>query len=463
MRRSLRTQISLTIIVIVLFTVAIVSFFSNKLIQRKFEYYIMEQRSIKVDDIVAMLENRYDRMTQKWDIDFIHGVGMYALSDGYIVKIYDNSNGVVWDAENHNMKLCTQIMGEIADRMERNYPGISGSFISEEFKIDQNGHPTGTISISYYSPYFLDERDFQFLDSLNLVLISIGALSLVLSVLAGTVLARWIAQPIMKTAYISKQISNGDYGIRFEGKTRTKELDELVTAVNHLADALDYQEKLRKDLTADVAHELRTPLTTVASHLEAMIENVWKPTPERLQSCYEEIERLSSLVADLEHLAKVEGDNLNLNKTEFDLLDLVGSVVDNFEVEWNKKKISIKIEGRETMVLADRWRISQVITNLLSNAIKYTCEGGFIQISVEEEGGYGILIVEDSGIGIPEEKLPFIFERFYRTDESRNRKTGGAGIGLAIVKSILNAHGGTVTAKSALGKGSSFFVKLPKC
>lgn len=462
MGRSLRTQISLTIILIVLFTVAIVSFSSNKLIQKKFEDYIMEQRSIKVLDIVAILENRYDRMTQKWDTDFIHGVGMYALSDGYIVKLYDNNNTVVWDAENHDMILCGQIMEEIAVRMERNCPRIRGSFISKDYEINQNGHRVGTLSISYYSPYFLNESDFQFLDSLNLVLISIGVLSLVLSIAAGTVLARWITQPIRKTAYISKQISDGNYSIRFEGKTKTKELDELVMAVNHLADALDSQENLRKHLTEDVAHELRTPLTTVASHLEAMIEKVWEPTPERLQSCYEEIGRLSGLVADLEHLAKVEGDNLNLSKGPIDLLDISGSVVDNFEAELNKKNISIMIEGESSVVFADKDRISQVITNLLSNAIKYTYKGGRIHVSVENEGNYGILIVKDSGMGIPEEKLPLIFERFYRTDESRNRKTGGAGIGLAIVKSIVSAHDGIVSAESEPGKGSRFIIKLPK-
>lgn len=462
MRYSLRTQISLTIIVIVLFTVAILSFFSNQFIRQKFEDYIVERQSIKASDIVAILENRYDETTERWDIDFIHGVGMYALSDGYIVKLYDNKDMIVWDAENHDMSLCSQIMAEITIRMETNRPGMGGSFVSDEYGLSQQGRRIGTVSISYYSPYFLSENDFRFLDDLNLVLFSIGVLSLLLSFAAGTVLARWIARPIAKTAYISKQISDGNYAIRFEGKTKTKELDELVLAVNHLADALDIQETLRRRLTEDVAHELRTPLTTVASHLEAMSEGVWEPSAERLQSCYEEIGRLSGLVADLEHLAKVEGDNLNLRKCAVDLFDLGRSVADHFQAELEKKNISFSIAGEPTIVSADRDRISQVITNLLSNAIKYTQDHGTISMMVKNEEGQGVLIVEDNGLGIATEKLPFIFERFYRTDESRNRKTGGAGIGLAIVKSIINAHHGEVKVKSQMDKGSQFLIRLPK-
>lgn len=462
MRYSLRTQISLTIIAIVLFTVAIVSFFSNQFIRQKFEDYIVEQQRMRTLDIVALLENRYDETTEKWDTDFIHGVGMYALSEGYIIKLNDRNNVTIWDAENHDMSLCSQVMNEISARMEKKRPDFGGSFISEVYELDQKGQQVGMVSIGYYSPYFLTEHDFQFLDDLNLVLFSIGVLSLLLSFAAGTVLARWIARPIAKTAYISKQISDGNYAIRFEGKIKTKELDELVSAVNHLADALDVQEALRKRLTEDVAHELRTPLTTVASHLEAIIEGVWEPTPERLQGCYEEIGRLSGLVADLEHLARVEGDNLNLIKCPVDLMDIAHWAVEHFHAELKKKGIAIVIKGQSAIVLADRNRISQVMTNLLSNAIKYTHNQGMIHIVVKNEDDHGLLIVEDNGIGMAEEKLPLIFERFYRTDESRNRRTGGAGIGLAIVKSIVTAHDGEITAESQLGRGSRFFVKIPK-
>jgi len=462
MGRSLRIQISLTIVIIVLLTVSVISYFSNRIIQQNFEKYIMGQQITKVDDLVTLIESRYDFGERTWDAQFIHGVGMYALSDGYILKVYDDDNGVIWDAENHDTTLCSQIMTEVTERMKESRPDVEGSFTASEYALNQNGQQIGRLSVSCYSPYFFSDNDYRFLDALNLTLITIGILSLILSLAAGTVLARWIARPIAKTAYISKQISAGNYSIRFEGKTRIKELDELAQVINQLADDLDAQENLRKHITEDVGHELRTPLTTIASHLEAMIEGIWEPTPERLQSCYEEIERLTGLAADLERLARVESENISLNKEYIDLYDIAYSVTANFASEMSKKNLSPKIEGGTVFVLADRDRISQVVTNLITNAVKFSHEGGDIKVVLSSENNYGILTVEDQGVGIPEENQPYIFERFYRADQSRSRQTGGAGIGLAIVKSIVDAHKGEIKVVSEIGKGSSFTIKLPQ-
>ena len=193
-----------------------------------------------------------------------------------------------------------------------------------------------------------------------------------------------------------------------------------------------------------------------------MIEGVWEPSVERLQSCYEEISRLTGLVSDLERLAKTEGDNLVLNKSYVDLMDIAHSCYDRYEIEAKKKNISLVIAGRSAIAHVDKDRMSQVMANLLTNAIKYTPENGHIRIEVEESENSSIFAIEDDGIGIPEHELSLVFERFYRTDKSRNRKTGGAGIGLAIVKSIVMAHGGTVQANSNKEHGSRFTVTLPK-
>jgi signal transduction histidine kinase len=227
-------------------------------------------------------------------------------------------------------------------------------------------------------------------------------------------------------------------------------------------EALDSQEALRKRLTNDVAHELRTPLTAISSYLEMMIEGIWKPTPERLRSCYEEIERITGLVSDLERLAKVENENLRLEKADMDLLALAQTVAGNFESESVKKKLSLIVSGEEPHVNADKNRLAQVITNLLSNAIKYTPEGGSVRITVKDTPKNGVIIVKDTGIGIPKDELPLIFERFYRTDKSRSRRTGGAGIGLTIAKSVVEAHGGSVTVESGTEQGSEFTVEIPK-
>lgn len=460
--RRLRSQLSMTIMMTVLFTIAVISLLSNIIINREFELYKAEQQKKKADNIVANFTNQYNSMKQEWNIEFIHGMGMYALYDGYIIKVYDQSGEVVWDAQNHDMEVCTQIMHEITKRMEAKRPNISGAFVSHEYDLTKNGQKVGSMDISYYGPFFFSESDFHFLDTLNVVLMVIGIVSLFLSLIIGSLLAARITRPIKKTVYIAKRISEGNYSIRFEGKTKLKELDELAAAINCLTEGLAEQESLRKRLTVDIAHELRTPLTTLASHLEAMIEGVWEPSVERLQSCYEEISRLTGLVSDLERLAKTEGDNLVLNKSYVDLMDIAHSCYDRYEIEAKKKNISLVIAGRSAIAHVDKDRMSQVMANLLTNAIKYTPENGHIRIEVEESENSSIFAIEDDGIGIPEHELSLVFERFYRTDKSRNRKTGGAGIGLAIVKSIVMAHGGTVQANSNKEQGSRFTVTLPK-
>lgn len=458
--KSLRKQLSLSILLTLLITIGLIGLLSNWFINREFEKYITELGRERRENIVDDLGRQFDGFKRNWKLDYVHAIGMNALYDGYILKLYDAGGNMVWDAENHDMSLCGQIMNEISARMEER--GAEGGFVDNTYEIDQNGKKVGAVSIKYYGPFFMNEADFNFINVMNTVLLVIGILSSACSVVVGCLLARRISRPVTKTAYIAKQISKGNYDIRFEPGTRIRELDDLADAINHLSDALKSQEKLRKQMTADVAHELRTPLTALSSHLEAMIEGLWDATPERLISCHEEVKRLGTLVEDLGQLAKIEGENLVLNKSRMDLFEIVHTVSDTMKGEISKKSLTFSIEGSPVFAEADKNRFSQVVANLLSNAVKYTPEGGAIGIEVYETDRLGIVKVTDTGIGIPETGLPLIFERFYRTDKSRNRKSGGAGIGLAIVKSIVNAHGGTVTVESIKEQGSCFTVSIPK-
>lgn len=458
--RKLRTQLSLAFVLIVLITVSIISFLSNVLIGRQFEAYILAGQEAKIQSIVDNLGIQYNSVTNKWNIDSIHTLGMYSLYDGYIIKVSDINGASVWDAENHDMATCQNVMKEITNRMKEH--GATGDFVSHKFTITQNSKDVGSVYIEYFGPYFLSEGDFMFLDSLNLMLMVVGVFSLFISFIMAFLLAKRISHPIAKTSEIAKQIASGNYDIQFEEQTKTQELDNLVTSINFLANALSKQEKLRKQLTADVAHELRTPLTTLGSHLEAMIEKVWEPTTQRLKSCHEEILRLGKIVMDLESLERFESSNLKLNKTPIDLLELARSLCVTFDGELSNKNLKLEIDGTASIVSIDKDRISGVISNLLSNAVKYTPDGGQIRVLVKDSPEESMFVIEDNGIGIPENELPFIFERFYRADKSRNRKTGGAGIGLAIVKSVVTAHGGSITAKNCTQGGCAIEIRLPK-
>jgi len=458
--KSLRSQLSVSILALLLVMIVLMSVFANWFINREFEYYVQRQEEARSEAIISDLTTQYNGMTRSWDADFLHTIGMYSLYGGYILKVY-NADGIIqWDAENHDMTLCGKIMDEITYRMEK--AKKSGSFQSHTYDITQGQTKVGSVAISYYAPFFFSENDHQFIDALNTVFIVIGIVAGILAVVLGGLLAKRIARPVTETAEAAKQVARGDYDIRVSAESHSQELSDLVASINHLAGALGEQEILRKRLTTDVAHELRTPLTAVTLYLEAMIEGLWEVTPERLKGCHEELIRMSSLVADIQQLATVEGDNLQLHKTKIDLLEIVKAVGGNLSAQAQAKGQTLAISGEETMVEADRERIQQVLVNLVSNAMKYTPQNGHIRIETEDNVGYGIVRVKDDGVGIAEEDLPLIFERFYRTDQSRDRRTGGTGIGLTIAKSIVIAHGGTISVESKLGEGSCFTISIPK-
>lgn len=462
MKQKISTQLAAGFALIVLITVAVISIAANNLISRQFEQYVARQRKAASEQLADSLSFQYHAEDGTWNVDYIHGLGMYALKDGYLVRLTDADGQVVWDAENHDMTLCHQIMQDIRTQMAEKRPGMDGKFETYRYEVKQNDAVIGYLDVSYYSPYYLNESDFRFLDSLNRILLAVGTCAVLAAAAAGVVLAKSLSVPLLKVTDVTRKISDGDYGARLEnGNRQTRELAELSGAVNHMAESLERQELLRRRLTSDVAHELRTPVANVSLNLEMMLEGVWEPETERLQNCYEELGRISDIISDLEKLRQIEAEQMELEMEPVDLLELSQAVVTVFEPDFKKKELTCMVIGETTIVLGDRKRLHQVIFNLVSNAVKYSTEGGDIQIRVKCEKNKAVLIVEDQGIGIAEADLPQIFERFYRTDLSRSRKTGGAGIGLAIVKAIVQAHHGMVTVTSKVGCGSRFTVMLP--
>jgi signal transduction histidine kinase len=462
MKHRLKTKLSLSIALVVLLTVILISYFSNLLMNKRFTDYKLAQLENSTQQIAGSLALQYDQTAQTWNADFVHSIGMLALSDGFLITVRDVSGNIVWDAETCDRAYCHQLMADMTEQMEARSPGLEGGFVPRTMDINIGTKPVGTLTIVYYSPYFLSENDSSFLNSFNTILVVIGFASLLVSVLVGFFLARRLGDPLLKTVEITRKIATGNFNVRIHEKTSTKEVLELMDQVNLLAESLEKQENLRKQLTADVAHELRTPLTTLQTHIEAMIEGVWEPTSERLKSCQDEIVRINRMVVDLENLSKIEKGNLDLQMTAVRLKESVQKAVSGYQTVLEKKNLRVSIEGDCAEIMADTGRIDQVVANLLSNAVKYTPDGGAVTVFLSDTDHAVRLCIRDTGIGISENDLPFVFERFYRADKSRCKMTGGSGIGLAIVKSIVLAHGGTVSVLSKLGEGSEFVVEFPK-
>jgi signal transduction histidine kinase len=285
--------------------------------------------------------------------------------------------------------------------------------------------------------------------------------SIILAIIVSLYITKRITAPLIEMRKVAEQMTQGNLQSRVAIRGKD-ELAELGQALNHLTEELEKQEALRKNLTSDIAHELRTPLATLKSHMEAFKDGIWKPTPDRIDSCYEEIERLIHLVSDLEQLTRLESPGFTLEQSEEDLADIARQGVRSMQAAFVQKGVDLQVHANDGVrVRVDRKRVIQILVNLLSNALKFTDSGGKVMVRVKEETNGGMLIVSDNGAGIPSSEIPKVFERFYRVDKSRNRKLGGSGIGLTIVKKLVEAHEGKIWIESEEGKGTTVSILFP--
>lgn len=317
---------------------------------------------------------------------------------------------------------------------------------------------THYMKVNFANNSFSSESHLAFLNLVAEIVFMIGIILFVSYIVIGILLSKAISKPLKYIENKAQDIINGNLNQDIEIDTNIEELRNLTDTINTLSADLREQEKVRKQLTSDIAHELRTPITNVKSHLEAIIDGVWEPTPERLESVKDEVERLSQIVLDFRQLCSYDDNRIILNKTNINLKKLIERNVESFSGQLLEKNIKVSIKGREVFANVDRNKMSQVFVNLISNAIRYSNVGGKIDINVEEIDGKGQVSIKDEGIGIGKQHIPYIFERLYRTDESRARATGGSGIGLTITKSIVDAHGGKISVESEEGVGSTFTI-----
>ncbi len=286
--------------------------------------------------------------------------------------------------------------------------------------------------------------------------------ALILTFLFSLWFAGRISKPLKLLTVKTQDIANGHYEEKITTKTGTAELDSLIGSVNHLSTALDSQQRLKKQMARDYAHEFRTPLAALQSNLEGIIDGVFEPSNQRIESMRQEILRLSRMVSEIDKIVELENKSETLDKTQFDLCEVVKQGITTFGAELKEKNITVTVDTEPCMIYADRDKLSSVAVNLISNAVKYTDKNGRINIGVKSSTDTVTFSVLDNGIGISEGDISNIFEHLYRADTSRARDTGGCGIGLSVVKAIVTAHGGQILVNSEIGKGSEFIVTLPK-
>ena len=293
------------------------------------------------------------------------------------------------------------------------------------------------------------------------VLLAVG-----LAVGTGTLLMRRIAYPLEGFVLAAQSVSRGDLGMRVPTGSGISELDRLGEAFNTMTDSLQHSDQARNAFLADVTHELRTPLTVIKGTAETLEDGAIDDPEGRvslLASMQRETDRLIRIVNDLLVLTRADAGALHLDLRPLDLAELARSRCDQLTPLAARRRVNLQVAAEEEWicVLGDSDRLAQVFDNLLDNAIRHTRDDTAVTVTVRREGEEVLCAVEDQGSGIPADHLPFIFERFYRVDSARNRNNGGAGLGLAIVRALVQAQGGHINAQSEEGEGTTITFHLP--
>jgi two-component system sensor histidine kinase BaeS len=408
------------------------------------------RRADTADDVAAALAEAY-RAGGSWAGADLHAARMLAASSGATLVVRDDAGAAVRGGGGFGMGMGSGMMG-------------MGAAVDEplgepqEIPVVAGGRRVGTAELRF--PLSTPPAEQEVRSALGRTVLWGGLLAVTLAAAVGLLVARRIVRPLRGLTTAARSLAEGDRSARAGGGTEPAELGELGRAFDRMAETIEHEDALRRAFAADVAHELRTPLTIAQGELEALVDGVAEPTPERLRSLHEETLRLARIVEDVETLAAAEGARLRLERRRIDLADVARDAVSHMHTQADASGLRLTTQLEPVAVEADPARLEQIARNLLGNALKFTPSGGSVTVSVAAANSAARLVVEDSGPGIPEDELPHVFERFWRGRSGR--ASTGSGIGLAVVAELTRAHGGRIEAASRPGGGARFTVTLPR-
>lgn len=331
------------------------------------------------------------------------------------------------------------------------------------FGIQIGGVYVGELMVSNVERRF-GRTEQLFLEQQRRSALLIMLLSAVMALLAALLLARRFVAPIHQLADATHRLGAGQYSVKI-ADSRQDEFGQLARDFNALASILAQNEKMRRDFVADISHELRTPLAILTGEIEAIQDGIRAATPEALNSLQHEIQSLTRLVDDLYQLALSDVGGLRYNMQHIDLVKLVKQAAQPFfeRMAEHELELSLLLPDQPIWVEADTARLNQLITNLLENSVRYTDAGGTVQLSLTQTETSALLDCQDSAPSVSAQELPRLFERLYRVEGSRNRATGGAGLGLPLCQSIVEAHYGKISAQPSPQGGLWLQISLPLC
>ncbi len=441
MWNSLRVRLLLSTILVVVIAVGVIALVAAQRTAGEFRRYV-ERRPPIDDRRLGYVLARFYEQNHGWAgvAGEVERLGQFA---GQQVVLTDVTGAVIADSR-----------GSLMGRRAEERWGQPRAVIQED------GAVLGAVYIDPLKRSF--DPAAAFIQAVNRSLLFGALVAGLTAVISTLILSGRILRPAENLTAAAERMAHGDLNVRVPVESQD-ELGQLAEAFNTMASSLAQQEELRRAMVSDVAHELRTPLTNLRGYLEATRDGLVNADYALIDNLYEETMLLSRLVNDLHELAQADAGQLTLLRSPTPLAGLVEQAVTMLRQQTNDKQIALTADLPADLPLVDvdAERIGQVLRNLLNNAIAHTPDGGAIGVSARVQGGEVQVAVRDTGEGIAPEHLPHVFDRFYRADKSRARQTGGAGLGLAIVRQLVEAHGGTVSAESVAGQGSTFTFTLP--
>ena len=463
MKRTIKWQLLLSFVSLSFILVGAFSWITLNLLESHFADYVRERQESELEEYSTDLENLYQQNgTWEENSQAIQRIGRNALQQSVIVRIFDEDGQLLWSPSASEEEDAKNKVQDHLLHMEQMVGGMESDYVQSRSPLYDGTEEIGIMEIQSVGPYAYTEHDALFISDMESKLVFVAFISLLIPLFFALVVSKKLSSPIVTINDFTQKIAKGRYSSLSLEETGIREIDDLLVSVNDLSLQLQYQQKIRNRLSSDIAHEIRTPLTTLKGNIEAMIDGVWEISEERLYRCYEEVSRITRLIGEIDRINELESQESQLQKTTFDLTELAQQIVDNFQPMLVENKLNCSVSGDRVFISADRDKIHQVLTNLLANAIKFTPSGGRIDLYVSQSKGTTSFRIIDNGQGIPPEEVGQIFERFYMAEPSRNSKLGGQGIGLSIVKGIVNAHQGTISVDSIYGKGTTFTINLPK-
>lgn len=461
MKISLVKKLSLGFIFAILGSIILASAISNYTVGNKFKAYLVDEQKTKIDNVLKIIDDLYSGQKESSEVN-TDEIQRYAELQDLYIEIKDIDDNTLYSSGKSYLQNGG-MMGNMMGSMMHNSYGINmGEYTESKYPLISDNKEVGTVIIGYFGTSYLSSASVSFISTLNHSFMVSAIVALIFGIIISIVISKQISKPLAKITETANEMRNGDLNVRAMVNSNTKEIVELSNSINYLAETLCSQEMLRKRLTSDMAHELRTPLTTLKTHVEAFIDGIWEPTNERFETFYKEIGRLTKMVDNLRDLAKLEQTNVNLNRSKVNISNELEKIIDTYESLYIKENHKLtSIITPDIIVNIDIDKFKQIMNNLLSNSYKYLRPNGEAKVTLKKENNTIIIKVIDNGIGIPEKDIPYIFERFYRSDLSRDKNTGGSGIGLTITKAFVEALGGKIYLESKVNEGTTFTLEFP--